>query len=720
MSEETLKSFFANLRFKTHQGQELWNLVKELPDSFDADFSLVTHIKQSVGTELPTLGKQGIPYLPIEYFRADRIHALFRQSGNNKPAKIFKSSGTTEEAAAQSLFSTDGLLLYMGQSLKIFHDVMKRFYRKDSTNIGGISLIPHVSEWPDSSLSQMISWFSDFWKLSFVKPEELSDYLESSKSDEPLWIFGTAFHYVNLFDRGMRRKLPEGSLVFETGGYKGKSRELSRDILFKLISDLFFIPTGRVVSEYGMCELACQAYDFTDKPDRPRTFRLPAWVNRLVYQGSDGSKPKGEGALVVYDPLRIDFPWPIRTQDVVDMKSDSTFSYMGRVPHAPLKGCSFKAEEDAGKKSGLLVSLPSSSVKSIPFKLRPKDVKAVLIKFLNAAETLKSLEREFHSSSAATQAIEDLKSSLPSDEEAWQTTIQNSNAKPGDHWLIIAPNNHSLASIYPVVVGAIAGLKLSVRLPRNFEHKDSFLHLFLTELSKISPLAVLPSSLRIPEGPLPENLSHIMIFGDDKTILNLEKKSSVPLKAFGTGITVSLLSSFTQSEAKLLAKDALSLGQKGCLSSRALFSSGSGKDLIDFLALVKDECHQFWNAPLSIIERIAIDQESIRYRNLGTSFAVPRNAPDDCYIPVIEIIESKQVTQLLSSHPFVLPVFYYRDPHKLVDDLKRFPQLICLSAAEELLEDAQWKELLKGLPTTILGSANSLRWNGFHNGVPLF
>ncbi|MBI2603122.1 MAG: hypothetical protein HYW48_08700 [Deltaproteobacteria bacterium] len=722
MSEKTLKSFFQNLRFSTLQGQELWDLMKVLPDSFDSDFDLVARVKQAKGLELPTLGKQGIPYLPIEYFRERQIHQLFLQNSNKKPAKVFKSSGTTSATAAQSLFSTDGLLLYMGQSLKVFNDVLKRFYQRHSTAIPGISLVPHISDRPDSSLSQMISWIGDFWHVDFVRPEKLSEFLESSKVDQALWVFGTAFDFINVFDRGVRRKLPEGSVVFETGGYKGKSRELTRDALFKLISDLFFLPTEKIVSEYGMCEFACQAYDFSFSPDRPRTFRFPAWVNRLVHQGPQTASGKGEGALVTYDPLRIDFPWPIRTQDIVDMKADSTFTYMGRVPQAPLKGCSLDAEEGHREKKTLFPPRPlaPASSPSLTLKMNPKLMNEFLSKFLNDASTLKSLEDEFKSTSAARSALKDLSLSIPQNDEAWKQASTNSSANAGDSWLIIAPNNHSLASIYPVVIGSMAGLELSVRLPRNFERPDSCLNLFLQGLGKLSPISILPSSVRVPEGPFPEKISHILVFGDNQTIQDLEKKSQIPIKGFGTGITASLLTSCSPSDADLLAKDMLSLGQRGCFSSRALFCFASGKGLLDFLQVLRDECRRFWNAPLSTFERIAVDLEAVRFRNLGTSFVVPRDSNDDCFLPIIEITETRKVWELLSPHPFVLPVFYYRDENKLLSDLTKFPNLICLSVSNETLEQEIGKDLLKTFPVVPLGSANAPVWDGLHNGVPLF
>ena len=95
----------------------------------------------------------------------------------------------------------------------------------------------------------------------YTSAAELTETIDRLKT-KPLWLFGTAFHWLNALDAGLCEPLPRGSVVFETGGTKGKSREVTREQLFEEIAAGFSVPTTAIVSEYGMSELACQAYDF--------------------------------------------------------------------------------------------------------------------------------------------------------------------------------------------------------------------------------------------------------------------------------------------------------------------------------------------------------------------------------------------------------------------------------------------------------------------------
>src|SRR5262249_62325078 len=84
---------------------------------------------------------------------------------------------------------------------------------------------------------------------------------------EPLALCGTSFAFVPLLDRlearGASLALPAGTRVMETGGFKGRSRELSRDELHGAIEARLGVPRASIVNQYGMCELASQFYEPT-------------------------------------------------------------------------------------------------------------------------------------------------------------------------------------------------------------------------------------------------------------------------------------------------------------------------------------------------------------------------------------------------------------------------------------------------------------------------
>src|SRR5581483_4276135 len=101
------------------------------------------------------------------------------------------------------------------------------------------------------------------WTLDF---ERTTKTLRSAeRNGAPQMLLGTAFGFVHLLDFWAENKrefrLPPGSRVMETGGYKGRSRTVPKPELHALISHRLGIPESRLVSEYGMSELSSQAYD---------------------------------------------------------------------------------------------------------------------------------------------------------------------------------------------------------------------------------------------------------------------------------------------------------------------------------------------------------------------------------------------------------------------------------------------------------------------------
>ncbi len=209
------------------------------------------------------------PHLREKDYAVDLLHiSAFRQNLSSKldrPEAIvrtFLSSGTTSAAErSKSPFSERGLELYRHGSLLSFAQMLKDVGLASPSRTAGISLIPRVEVWPDSSLAQMVEWISVIHPTRYI---ELSDCvnLEIEPGQKPLWFFATGYQLVQLFDAHARIRLPEGSIVIETGGTKTQSRSVDRAELHRMITSIFQIAPDRIVSEYGMCELACQAYEW--------------------------------------------------------------------------------------------------------------------------------------------------------------------------------------------------------------------------------------------------------------------------------------------------------------------------------------------------------------------------------------------------------------------------------------------------------------------------
>jgi hypothetical protein len=168
---------------------------------------------------------------------------------------------------------------------------------------------------------------------------------------EPLLVFATAFALVALIDglAGTRLPLPEGSAVMQTGGYKGRSRELDPAELRRSVAECFEIPKNSVVAEYGMTELASQLYEGTldgaELRAPPWTLLEPPWL-RVVPVDPETLSPVGLGKVGLarfIDLANVDSAVAILTRDLV-RRNELGVELLGRAPGALPRGCSLAVE----------------------------------------------------------------------------------------------------------------------------------------------------------------------------------------------------------------------------------------------------------------------------------------------------------------------------------------------------------------------------------------
>ena len=133
---------------------------------------------------------------------------------------------------------------------------------------------------------------------------------------------------------------PPGSRLFQTGGFKGRSRTASASELLDDYRTVFEIPAERVVNEYGMAELASQFYAGADC-----LYAAPPWVRwRVLDPVSLLPAPDGvPGVLAVWDPTNRSSCLALRTEDLA-VARDGRFELLGRVTGSEPKGCSLEAE----------------------------------------------------------------------------------------------------------------------------------------------------------------------------------------------------------------------------------------------------------------------------------------------------------------------------------------------------------------------------------------
>ena len=137
-------------------------------------------------------------------------------------------------------------------------------------------------------------------------------------------------------------RLPDGSVIVETGGFKGRTREVPRDELYGLFEIRLGVPAGRCHSEYGMCEMASQFYGFGLEPVK----RGPHWVRTRAMdpETGDDARPGHAGLLRHCDLANFNSVLALQTQDSGTLTEDG-FLLHGRAADADLRGCSLAVEE---------------------------------------------------------------------------------------------------------------------------------------------------------------------------------------------------------------------------------------------------------------------------------------------------------------------------------------------------------------------------------------
>jgi len=223
-------------------------------------------------------------------------------------------------------------------------------------------LAPSPEEAPDSSLSYM------FGCLLADRGDAHSGYdVRSGALDvdgaaaaltaccaagRPVALLGTAFAFVHWLreTRGRAFALPPGSRVMETGGFKGREREIPREQLHAALAEAFGLPGAAVCNQYGMTELGSQFYDSTwVEPDGPRRKWIPPWVRvQFLDPETEQPVPPGEPGLIqVHDLANTGSVAAVQTADLgrVVPGEPAGFEVLGRLAGAEARGCSIAADD---------------------------------------------------------------------------------------------------------------------------------------------------------------------------------------------------------------------------------------------------------------------------------------------------------------------------------------------------------------------------------------
>jgi hypothetical protein len=335
-----------------------------------------------------------IPAVPAAAFKEMEMTCLSPE----RRTRVFHSSGTSERSRSRHFHSRESLAWYEASLLSWFEAHALSGLGKSRAGdppVGTvetaviprmtfISLVPSPDLAPHSSLAHMCGAIlrhfgsvnslvvggvdpNDSWRLDV--DSALSALRALVAPAQPAMLLGTAFLFVHLLDAlddcGLRFELPPGSRVMETGGYKGRSRDLPKAELHRLITSRLGIPSDSILCEYGMSELSSQAYDLKlggSQAAGPggsasscgegaapgalaasprRVFHFPPWARALVVSPETGGEVgEGETGLIrVYDLANVYSVMAIQTEDLGVRRGDG-FELVGRAALAEPRGCS--------------------------------------------------------------------------------------------------------------------------------------------------------------------------------------------------------------------------------------------------------------------------------------------------------------------------------------------------------------------------------------------
>lgn len=268
-----------------------------------------------------------IPFLPIQFFKSHQVI-----SSKNNAEQIFTSSGTTGTETSKH-FVTD-ISLYE-QSYRLG---FSQFYG-NIENYVVLALLPSYLERDGSSLIYMVDDFiqssnrleSGFYLHDY---DTLSEKLiQLDKNGENILLIGVTYALLDLIEK--QKFGLKNTIVMETGGMKGKRKEIIRTELHEILCDGFGV--SQIHSEYGMTELLSQAYSTGEG-----IFECPPWMQILIRDPEDALAylPDGKtGGINVIDLANLNSCSFIATQDLGKKNPNHSFEVLGRFDNSDIRGC---------------------------------------------------------------------------------------------------------------------------------------------------------------------------------------------------------------------------------------------------------------------------------------------------------------------------------------------------------------------------------------------
>ena len=268
-----------------------------------------------------------IPFLPIQFFKSRKV-----LSSLDEIQETFTSSGTTGSSTSKHLV-TD-INLYKESYLKGF----AHFYG-NIEEYTVLALLPNYLERQGSSLVFMVADLIEKSKkvesgFYLDNIQELANkLLELNRNGQKILLIGVSFALLDLIE--MQQFNLKNTIIMETGGMKGRRKELVREELHTILQNGFGVT--EIHSEYGMTELLSQGYSKGNG-----VFETPPWMKILTRDTEDALSINASGkngGINVIDLANYNSCSFIATQDLGKVYENETFEIIGRFDSSDIRGC---------------------------------------------------------------------------------------------------------------------------------------------------------------------------------------------------------------------------------------------------------------------------------------------------------------------------------------------------------------------------------------------
>ena len=306
---------FEKIALKVFRFQYENNLVyQEFCDLLKTDVQKVKSLEQ-------------IPFLPIQFFKSHQV-----VSNTNAIQATFTSSGTTGMITSKHLVT----------DTSIYEESYQKGFSEFYGNIEDyvvLALLPSYLERDGSSLIYMVedliqlSNHSDSGFYLHNHDELIKKLIELDESGQNVILIGVTYALLDLIEKQQFQL--QNTIIMETGGMKGKRKEMIREELHEQLCEGFGV--SMIHSEYGMTELLSQAYSLGNG-----VFECPSWMQILIRDTEDALSyiPQGKtGGLNVIDLANINSCSFIATQDLGKKNPNNSFEVLGRFDNSDIRGC---------------------------------------------------------------------------------------------------------------------------------------------------------------------------------------------------------------------------------------------------------------------------------------------------------------------------------------------------------------------------------------------